>query len=282
MKKYILPLLIILITVTGCESSLYKFIYNSMDSIIYRSIAGYVDPNQEQERLLKQKIIAFMKWHRREELPRYAATLKNLRPRMAAGLREADLLWIRQRVERHGAGLFNATSGDVVEFLLSLDRNQVDRMERKIGESIAKMEKESMVSDEKRIREMERSTVRMMEFLYGTLTEKQKGEIALGVRQVDNLEAERIRMYRGWRVEFITLLRGKPDRKTLKEYIARMFINPERSYPDYYRERSERRDRAIAGSFLRFDRELVTPDQRVNAVKKIDMLIQVIDELNRG
>ncbi|HPC42599.1 MAG TPA: DUF6279 family lipoprotein [Spirochaetota bacterium] len=282
MKKNIIPLLIILITATGCEGALYKFIYNSMDSIIYRMVADYTDPKPEQELLLRQKIDAFMKWHRGRELPRYAATLRDLRSRMAAGLREADLDWMRQRFERHGADIFNATSGDVVEYLLSLDQGQVDRMKRRFDESIVKMEKESAVSDEKRFREMERTAARMMEFLYGTLTEKQKDEIARGVRQVDNLDRDRIRMYRERQAEFIALLRGRPGRETLRDYIRRMTIDSERSYPDYYRERSERRDRAIAGAFLRFDRDLVTPVQRANAVKKIDMLIQVLNELNKG
>lgn len=282
MKKYILPLFVVLITLPGCEGTLYKFIYNSMDSIVYRMVADYTDPKPDQELLLRQKIAAFMQWHRGRELPRYAETLRELRPRMAAGLGESDLAWMRQRLERHGADLFNATSGNAVDYLLSLDRGQVDRMERKFGESIAKMEKESAVSDEKRFREMERTTVRMMEFLYGTLTEKQKGEIARGVRRVDNLDRERIRMYRERQAEFITLLRGRPDKDGLKEYIRRMTIDSERSYPDYYRERSERRDRAVAGAFLRFDRELVTPDQRAHAVKKIDMLIQVLKELSAG
>jgi len=282
MKKYLLLLFVILLTATGCESTLYKFIYNSMDSIIYRMAADYTDPKPDQELLLRQKIAAFMKWHRGQELPRYAATLRDLRPRMAAGLREADLTWMRQRLERHGADLFNATSGDVVDFILTLDRGQVDRMERKFAESIAKMEKESAISDDKRFREMERSTTRMMEFLYGTLTEKQKNEIARGVRRVDNLDRERIRMYRERQAEFIAFLRGRPDRDAFRDYIRRVTIDSEKSCPDYYRERSERRDRAMMEAFIRFDRELVTPDQRANAVKKIDMLIQVLKELSAG
>jgi hypothetical protein len=282
MKAYIIPLFIILITATGCESSLYKLIYNSMDTIIYRMVTDYADPKPDQELLLRQKIGAFMKWHRRDELPRYAATLQSLRPRMAAGLREGDLKWLLQRFDRHGADLFNATSGDIVDFLLSLDRDQIDRMNRKIDERIKKMEKESMVSEEKRTREIERSTAWFMEFLYGSLTDKQKEEIARNVSRVDNIEPERIRMYREKSAEFITLLRKKPDRSALAGYIERLFVNPERSYPEYYRERSERRNRTMAEGFIRFDRELVTPDQRAFAVKRIDMLIQVLRELNKG
>ncbi len=282
MKKYIVPLLLLLITATGCEGTLYKFLYNSMDSMIYRAVAGYVDPKPDQERFLREKLDAFMKWHRREELPKYAETLQYLRPRMAIGLKESDLLWMKQRFERHGADMFNIMSNDVVAFLLTLDKDQVDRMERKMNESLAKMEKESKEDDKKRFREMERSIYRVMDYLYGNLTDKQKEEMSRGVRRVDNLDRERIRMFRERQAEFLTLLRGKPESKTLKEYITRMFINPEKSYPDYYRERSERRDRFIAGEFLRFDRELVTAEQRAHAVKKIDLLIQVVRDLNKG
>jgi hypothetical protein len=282
MKKYIIPLFIILITLTGCESSLYKVLYNSLDSFIYHGIAGYVDPTPEQERMIREKIDALMRWHRRKELPKYAATLQQLRGRMAAGLGEGDMLWLKRRIEGHGADLFNAVSDDVVTLLLSLGPEQVDRIERKIDERIGKMEEEARVSEEKRFRESERSVTRMMEFLYGSLSDKQKAEIGRAVRRVENLDAERIRMYREQGAAFMALLRGKPDRAALKEYIARMFINPERSYPDYYRERSERRTKTIVKGFLRFDRELVTADQRAHAVKKIDLLIQVLGELNKG
>ncbi len=281
MKKYTIPLLIVLVTATGCESSLYKVLYNSLDSFIYHGISGYVDPTPEQERIIRQQIEDFLRWHRRDELPKYAATLQHLRTRVAAGIDESDLLWMKRRFQAHGADIFNAVSGDAVSLLLSLGPGQVDRMERKMGESIAKMEKESSLSDDKRFSETVRSVTRMMEFFYGNLTEKQKTEIGKGVRQVDNLDAERIRFYRERQAGFLALLRGKPDRAALKEYLARMFINPERSYPDYYREKAERRAKTIAQGFLRFDRELVTAGQRAHAVKKIDLLIQVLGELNR-
>jgi hypothetical protein len=282
MKKYAIPLFIVFLTAIGCEASLYKFMYNSMDSIIYRSVAEYADPKLDQERFLRQRIEAFVKWHRREELPRYAATLRSLRQRVAAGLKEKDLKWLEQQFERHSVDLFNATSGDMVDFLLSLNPEQIEQMGRKLGERIDRMEKESLADEEKRIRGMERTTVWFMEFIYGTLTDKQKEAIARGVRLVDNIDRVRIRMYRERQAEFIALLKEKPGRAALREYLSRLFINPERSYPEYYRGAADRRDRTIAEGFLKFDRETVTAEQRAHALKKIDMLVQVLAELNRG
>lgn len=281
MKKIMVALLLAVVAFTGCDSAVYKLFYNSLGFFIYRAITGFVDPNPDQERFLKEKIESHLLWHRRAELPKYVTALQSFRGRMAAGLTPGDMKWMHDQFDLFGTDLFNRISDDVVTFMLSLDRTQIDRLDLKIAESIDKMEKESAADNEKRIQDMERSTIKFLEFMYGDLSAKQKDEVSRGVRQLESIEPERVRLYRERRVEFIALLRQKPERNAFKDYIGKMFLKPERSYPAYYRERAERRDRTIADGFLRFDRDLVTSEQRAHAVKKIDLLIQVLRELSQ-
>jgi hypothetical protein len=221
-----------------------------------------------------------LRWHRKTELPKYIATLQGLRERVAAGLKKADVNWMQGRFELHEADLYNEISNDVVSFLVSLEQKQVDQLEKSMGERISEFEKESRMSSEDRINETARSFTRLAEFIYGDLSDVQKKDIVQMVLHKEDLEPLRIRLYRERQAEFIALLRNKPDKNRVRAYIARLFINPEKSYPDYFRIPADRHDRYIVESFLRFDRELVTPAQRTYACKKIDNLIQAFRELN--
>ena len=281
MKKYMIPLILSLVLLTGC-AALYRLVYNSMNMILLRVINKYVDLNSDQEAALRKNIARHLKWHRQTELGRYVETLTGLRGRVAAGLKEEDIAWLRDRFDKHSASLYNEIADDTADFLLSLDVKQIDRLDKKFGERLSKMEEETGKKKEDQLKESEKSVDRMMDFIYGDLSRRQKDVIALGIRQMDNLDAERLRMLRERQKVFIDLLREKPEKKKIKEHLARSFIKPERYYPDYYREPAARRDRQIEEGFLRFDRELVTPAQREHAVKQIDMLIEVLRDLQKG
>jgi hypothetical protein len=279
MKKYIPLLFASFFILTGCDTTVYRLLYNSLDTIIYRSVTRYIDPGPNQDRFLREKIELHLQWHRRDQLPKYIVTLQGVRARMAAGIKKSDIEWMQIRFERHSEELYNAISENVAAFLVSLNRNQVDLLERKMAERFAEIEKKSLQGNEGRFREMEKSTVWIMELIYGPLTGRQNEVIASGVRQMENIEPERMRLYRERQREFISLLKNGPDKPAVKKYMTRLFIKPEKYYPEYYRGPAERQERMIMDAFARFDGELVTPEQRARALKKIDALIRVLGEL---
>src|SRR4030042_5078456 len=273
MKKCRPVIFVMFLLMIGCESTVYRLFYNSLDSLIYRSVTRYITLNPDQDRFIRQKIDAHFRWHRQVELPKYIATLNGIRERITNGLNESDMSWFRSCLERHGVDFYNAIADDVAVFLVSLDGKQIYQLERTTGERMVEMEKKPDLSEEDRLHEEERSTIMVMEFIYGPLTQQQKDEITRGLRQIENIEPESIRLYRERREEFFALLREKPDAGRVNDYITRLVINPERSYPDYYREPAKRRSSRMTEGFLRFERELVNPEQRTHAIKKIGMLI---------
>jgi hypothetical protein len=282
MKKYTPVIIAALLLITGCESSVYRFLYNSMDTFIYRSITWYIEPSREQDRFIREKIGTHLQWHRRSELLKYVNTFRGLRERMARGLRKDDISWTLTRVRAHETDLFNAVSDDIASFLVTLDDAQIGRLDGRIGERISEFEKKMSAGEDERFLEAEKNTKRIMSFVYGDLTEKQEEEITRGVRTMENIDPLVMRLYRERRTEFISFLRKKPGRDAVKSYLRRLALEPEKTYPEYYRAAAERRDRAVIDAVLRFDRELVTPAQRTHAVGKIDMLIQVLRELAAG
>ncbi|MFN2287712.1 MAG: DUF6279 family lipoprotein [Chromatocurvus sp.] len=64
---------LLLVLLTGCSST--RFFYNRLDFLIPWYLSGYVDLERGQRQLLKDRVDALLGWHRRSELPRYAALL---------------------------------------------------------------------------------------------------------------------------------------------------------------------------------------------------------------
>jgi len=73
MKKILLFSLVFLV---GCSST--TFVYNRIDFLLPWYLESYVDLNREQKQDLKELLIPFYKWHREEELPKYATIIRDL------------------------------------------------------------------------------------------------------------------------------------------------------------------------------------------------------------
>ena len=69
-------LLFSLVFLFGCSST--TFIYNRIDFLLPWYLESYVDLNQEQRQDLNELLVPFFKWHRQEELPKYALIIENL------------------------------------------------------------------------------------------------------------------------------------------------------------------------------------------------------------
>ena len=69
-------LLFSLVFLVGCSST--TFIYNRIDFLLPWYLESYVDLNQEQRQDLNELLVPFFKWHRQEELPKYALIIENL------------------------------------------------------------------------------------------------------------------------------------------------------------------------------------------------------------
>jgi hypothetical protein len=68
------------LALSGCSA--VRLAYNNADWLLRREIAKFSCPGEQQQAWLKQQIEGLHAWHRRQELPRYARTLR----RLAAGL----------------------------------------------------------------------------------------------------------------------------------------------------------------------------------------------------
>lgn len=68
-----------------------QVVYNNADTLLRYRLYDYFDPTQEQDIMMSAALERLHAWHRRHELPAYAATFARLAQRVETGLRPADI-----------------------------------------------------------------------------------------------------------------------------------------------------------------------------------------------
>ena len=91
-------LLFSLVFLVGCSST--TFIYNRIDLLLPWYLESYVDLNQEQRQDLNELLVPFFKWHREEELPKYALIIENLESILDEDIRIESIESITYDVEQ--------------------------------------------------------------------------------------------------------------------------------------------------------------------------------------
>ncbi len=161
----------------GCSA--VRVSYNQGETLAWWWLDGYVDFNAAQTPAVKQAVQQWFVWHRRSQLPDYAALLMKaqsevLQPVTAAQLcRWADVL--RQRVS---TGLDQAVllAAPIVPGLSSEELTHIERHFRKLNEDYR--DEYLSGSAERRLDSMVERVVDRGETLYGPLNDEQRRLLA--------------------------------------------------------------------------------------------------------
>jgi len=144
---------LLLALVAGCSST--QFFYNRLDFLIPWYLSGYVDLEGGQRELLEDRVDAFLGWHRRSELPRYAALLARAEQSLdgrvtAATVRDlaiaAEAEWLRLRDRALDELIVVGESLDasqVAAFIDSLRERQAEYEEKYLERSDATYREEA-------------------------------------------------------------------------------------------------------------------------------------------
>jgi hypothetical protein len=128
----------------GCTAT---FTYNRLDWLIPWYVDGYVDLSREQRRILEDQLEPLLKWHREEELVRYAAVLERIERELGSPVTASAVqAWIDEitaaleRTETSMLSLaldFSETLSDeqMAEFAANLWQRQRDYEEEFLGRS---------------------------------------------------------------------------------------------------------------------------------------------------
>lgn len=263
---------------TGCGLGL---VYPRLDTVVGFYIEGLVTLDKAQSAELKRILAGNLEWHRRSELDRYSAFLRELAVAIERGAGRDDWLAAGRRTEEYWRRVFEQaapgyarlastfTDAQVTELLANLERqDDKDRREfesRTPGQRAARREK---------------SMRRALERFTGPLTPAQRVLIGEHVASSPSFVPEWLENRRVWRGELADALAG---RRAGVEFEVRMQVlvaRPDELWTPQYRAALEQRRESLADFIAALDATLTTP-QRAAARRQLLALAEEVQGLSR-
>ncbi|WP_332672648.1 DUF6279 family lipoprotein [Aromatoleum sp.] len=197
----------VVLVATGC--SMPTLAYRNAPTLISWRAGSYFDLDPAQRAEFEQRLERVHAWHRREELPRVIATLREARRRTDGEVSLADAKWLVGAVEDHYRKAAARTVDESADLIPTLRPEQFATLERKLADVDEEFVEEWIDASPEEIRDarIERATKRAEEWL-GRLDPAQRtwlrsrlDEIPIDYRAA---RADRLRR----QAEFLALLRG--------------------------------------------------------------------------
>jgi len=263
---------------TGCGLGL---VYPRLDTVVGFYIEGLVTLDKAQSAELKRILAGNLEWHRRSELDRYSAFLRELAVAVERGAGRDDWLAAARRTEEYWRRVFEQaapgyarlaatfTDAQVTELLANLERqDDKDRREfesRTPGQRAARREK---------------SMRRALERFTGPLTPAQRGLIGEHVASSPSFMPDWLENRQVWRAELADALAG---RRAGAEFEARMQVlvaRPDELWTPRYRAAVELRRESLVDFVAALDATLTTR-QRAAARRQLLALAEEVQGLSR-
>jgi hypothetical protein len=165
------------VLLVGC--SVLRIGYSQAPTFAYWWIDGYVDLNGEQTPKLRDAIDRWFDWHRRVEMPRYAALLGRAQREVMEPKLSTDQLcaWRDEAQRRLDAALDEATPA-LATLMVSLTPEQIRHMERKMAKDGEELKQGFAQSDKaERAQAAFKRTLERYENLYGKLDDPQRAKL---------------------------------------------------------------------------------------------------------
>ena len=116
--------------------------YNNADTVIAYVLDSYLDLDDGQERLARERIGALHRWHRNSQLPGYAQLLDEAQKKIAGPVTAADVRELNAGIRRALATIGEQAAPDLAALALTLKPAQVERLAEKLARDTSKARRE--------------------------------------------------------------------------------------------------------------------------------------------
>ena len=250
--------------------SLARVAYDNADAPLAFMAKEYFDLDGAQSAALKARLARLHAWHRENELPVYAALLREASRRAQKGITAEDVAWSLANLRARYRRLAAQAAEDLAPVLATLGTAQIAALEHKFAESNEKYAREYLPDDPKKRRraQVERAVERFEDFT-GDLRPDQQARIERFVAAHEAHVLLRFEDRRHWQRDALELLREHRAAPDLGDRLAELFIRPEsRRSAEFVRE-DRRWEDDLAQLIADLDRTL-TPRQRARVVRRLD------------
>lgn len=175
--RRIIGLALLALVLAGC--SVVRLAYDQAPNLLYWWIDGYVDVSGEQTPRLREAIERWFAWHRRTQLPEYAALLARAQREVVEPTTAAALCsWAAEAERRVDIALEEAVPA-AADLMLTLTPEQLQHIERRMAKGNEEARADFLQPDpaERANKSLERSVERF-EMVYGRLDATQRERLA--------------------------------------------------------------------------------------------------------
>jgi hypothetical protein len=167
------PLLVLLFLLGGCSAM--QTGYNNAPSLLYWWLDGYVDFNPGQADPVRDSLVSLQAWHRREELPAYAALLQRLQQDAGQDISPEQACRQLDQARLHLQRLGTQTAMSMAPLIPTLQAEQLRHLARQLDKHDQKWREEWLdgTAEELLQRRLKRAVDRYEDF-YGRLSEAQR------------------------------------------------------------------------------------------------------------
>ena len=267
MNRRAIPLLAACALLGACSAT--RMAYDNADTMLRFMASSYFDLDAAQAEDMRQRIEQFHQWHRKSELPAYAALLRSASERAAHGITTDDVAWGLENVRSRYRKFAAKAAEEAAPVLATLAPGQIATLERKFADNNEKFEREFLPPDdpERRRARAKRMLERFRDFT-GDLSADQEVRIEVFVLANEKHVALRYEDRRRWQRDLVAAIRSHRDPKELGASLAEIFNKPELRRTEAFIREDKAWGEALAQLIVELDRSL-SPAQRAHVVRRL-------------
>ena len=164
----------------GCSA--LRIGYSTAPDLVYWWLDGYIDFNNTQTPRAREAIQQWFAWHRRTQLPDYAAQLARAQTEVLADTSAARVCEWQAEVVKRAQTAFDRIAPAAADLMLSVTPEQIKYLDQRYAKYNAEFRDDFLQPDpRKRAEENLKRTVDRAETLYGRLDDAQRARIAEGL-----------------------------------------------------------------------------------------------------
>lgn len=250
-----------------------RFAYTQGTELGYWWLDGYVDFSEPQTLRAREALVQWFAWHRRNQLPEYAALLNRAATEVVQDSNAAQVCrWFDEAQARIDVAVERALP-DAAAIAATFDAEQLTYLARKQAKNMAEFRDDFLQAEPAaRNKASVERAVERAEQLYGRLGDAQRERIVQGVAaspfDADRWGAERLRRQRDMAQLLRQLQDTKPSREAgaalLRGYWQRVKASPDEAYARY-----QTRLQAYNCEWLAQIHNATTAEQRLTAQRRL-------------
>jgi hypothetical protein len=253
----------------GCGGAV-RVAYNNGDLALRFVAHDYLDLHGEQQEILKEQLERVHAWHRRQELPRYAALFSGAASRVEGGLAREDVEWAIGEVRERYRRLVEQAADEAAPLVARLQPDNLAALERRLAANNEKFAKEFLAGDAaKQARARAKRMSGLFEDWLGDLTAEQAALIARFAGEQPELNRIRLEERRRRQAAFVALLREHRASPDVARRLRDFFLDWERDRSAEHRRQAREWEERLVTLVVEIDRSL-TPRQRRVLAQKLD------------